>query len=144
MKRIYLLILAAVLSVGAISARDKSVAPADLPRAAQLFIEKNFGKNKVHHAKVDSKMLGAKEYEVILKDGTELEFDKNGALTDIDCGIKEVPSKVVPAPIRDYVKRYFPGQKIHSLEVKSSGYEVDLGNGVEIEFDKAGNFKKVD
>lgn len=144
MRRILLLMLAAVLSVGVTTARDKSIAPADLPRAAQLYIEKNFGKNKVHHAKVDAKLLGSKEYDVILKDGTELEFDSNGALTEIDCGVKEVPSKIVPAAIADYVKRYFPGQKIHSMEIKSSGYEVDLGNGVEIKFDNAGNFKRVD
>lgn len=137
--------MAAILIIGGVAmAKGKPVDAADLPRQAQLFIEKNYGKNVVHHASVERHTFGSDEYDVVLKDGTEMEFDGNGALKDIESGMKGVPESIVPPSVLNYVKRYFPGQKIQSLEFKSNGYEADLGNGVELEFDSRGQFKKID
>ena len=51
------------------------------------------------------------------------------------CSQSEVPSKIVPAAIRDYVKTNYPDAKILRIERDRKGYEVKLSNRWEISFD---------
>ncbi len=143
MKRILtiaLIALIALIAVVAANARDRRVSYTDLPTAAQTFIEKNFGKNSVNHVKMDGR-----DFDVILNNGTELEFDRQGKVLEIDCGKKGVPSKVVPTPIQNYTKKYLPKQKITKIEWKRNGnIEVEMTDGIDIVFDSAGNFLRYD
>lgn len=114
-----------------------------LPTKAQTTISQNF-KAKVNHIKIDSKVLGGKEYDVILNDGTEVEFDKDGNWKEIDCGTNAVPSGLIPKAIQNYVSTNYKGQKIVQIEVDRSKYKVELLNGVDLEFDRSGRFLRVD
>lgn len=131
-------------SVTTVVARDSVTRDVNvLPAKAQAFLKSNFKKG-VNHIKVDSKALGGKEYDVILNDGTEVEFNKEGSWESVDCGSSAVPSAIVPKMIRDYVSKNYKGQKIVEISVDRRGYEVQLYNGRELKFDRAGNFKRVD
>ncbi|MDE6394420.1 MAG: PepSY-like domain-containing protein, partial [Duncaniella sp.] len=90
------------------------------------------------------KDLVSTEYEVILSDGTEVDFNKDGAWKSIDRGQKAVPDALVLKPIRDYVAKAYPGQKIVDIEKDRKGYEITLTRGTELKFDSAGTFKKID
>lgn len=60
----------------------------------------------------------------------------------------EVPPSQLPEAAKAFVQKYFPGQVIDYvvLDTDFDGdvYEICLNNGVEIDFDLAGNWEKVD
>lgn len=137
--------MAAALTVGIASARDRVTRnTSELPQAAQTTITRHFSKTGVNHIKIDSKVFGGDEYEVILNDGTEIDFNSDGTIKEIDCGRSAIPEALVLKPIRDYVNSNFKGAKIVGMDVERGGYEITLSTGVDLKFDRAGNFKKID
>lgn len=57
---------------------------------------------------------------------------------------KSVPDAYVPAGVRAYVSKNHSGQRIVSIDRERSGYDVELSNGIEMKFDKVGNFLRYD
>jgi NOL1/NOP2/fmu family ribosome biogenesis protein len=52
---------------------------------------------------------------------------------------------VVPVTIQKYVSQHYPDAKVVKIEVTDrKGYEVDLSNGFDIEFDKKMNVIEID
>ena len=47
-------------------------------------------------------------------------------------------------PIRNYVAKNFPDVKIVKIEKDFVGFDIELSDGVEVKFDRLGNFKSVD
>ena len=89
MKRIALLALVAILGFSALSARDLYSRDASaLPQAARMIISKYF-KADVSLVKTDKELGRVKDYEVVLTDGTEIKFDRDGNKEDIETDIKQ-------------------------------------------------------
>ena len=57
---------------------------------------------------------------------------------------KSVPGEIVPPEIARYVGQNYPKQRIVSIDKESGGYEVELSNGLDLKFNKAGQFKRID
>lgn len=115
-----------------------------LPTAAQTTISNNF-KAKVSLIKIDKDLGRISEYEVILTDGTEVTFDRNGNWKNIEVNVKgSIPSAFIPKAIATYVKKNQPGKKIVGIEKERSGYEIELNNGVDMKFDNQGQFLRFD
>lgn len=145
MKKLFAQIALMVMFIGPACARDSITRDSNvLPAEAKSILKTYYPKTQVNHIKIDSKTFGGNEYDVILADGTELDFDNDGKLKEIDCGMNAVPDGLVLKPIREYIAKNFNGQKISSLEIKSRKYDVELMNGVDLEFDRAGNFIRID
>lgn len=135
----------AIIACLPMAARDRvSRNVKDLPAAAQTMLSKYFGGEKVNHIKIDKPTFGSTEYDVVLNDGTEVEFDSKGNWKEIDCGMKAVPDALVLKPIREYVKSTFKGQKIVNIEKKSNKYDIELQDGTDLEFDRSGRFLRID
>ena len=142
----FLLTLIAVFSITAIaSARDIYSHDASvLPKAAQSTINKNF-KAKVSVVKIDKDFGRISEYEAILTDGTEISFDRHGNWDNIETSASSsVPEALIPAPISTYVKKNYSGQKIVGIDKERNGYEVELTNGLDLKFNKQGEFLRYD
>ncbi|MCM1067502.1 MAG: PepSY-like domain-containing protein [Muribaculaceae bacterium] len=73
-----------------------------------------------------------------------MEFNNSGAWTSVDCKTKAVPEKLIIKPIRRYLNDNFSGQTVVKIEKKATAFEVELADGVEIKFDRLGNFKSID
>lgn len=144
MKKLFLLIMIVFVAVTAANARDKYYRDASvLPVAAQTQLKKAF-KAQVSLIKVDKSLGRVNEYEVVLADGTEIEFDRAGNWKSVEVGKgAEVPAAIVPESIRKYVKKT-QKQKIVGIEKGRSHYEVELANGVDMIFDFSGNFVRYD
>ena len=89
------------------------------------------------------------EYEVELLDGTEISFNLNFEWTHIDCEdatvYHAVPTELVPEQITAYVTANYPNQHIDKIEKKhDGGWEIELSNGIEIEFDSNFNVTHID
>lgn len=121
-------------------AHDSSV----LPEAARTTIANNF-KAGVSVVKIDKDFGRVSEYEVILDDGTEIGFDRNGNWDNVEVhNTKTVPSTMVPQGIRDAVAKMQPKQRIVGIDKERRGYDIELSNGVEMKFDLNGNFLRYD
>ena len=95
--------------------------------------------------KIDKDFGRVSEYEVVLTDGTEVTFDRQGNWDSVEVGLKgTIPSAFIPKALSDYVKKVQPGQKIVGIDKEHSGYDVELSNGVEMKFNKQGEFVKYD
>ena len=145
MKKIMMTLLAAVMCIGMASARDTySRNAADLPAAARSFISNNF-KAKVSLIKIDKGLIEGTDYDVVLSDGSEVDFDSKGNWESIEVPAgKSVPAKVIPEMTSRYIKQNHPGQKVVGIEREHNGFSIELANGIEFKTDRTGTFKKYD
>lgn len=147
MKKLFTVISILILSVGAMSARDRNTTDKSaLPDAAQFVLNTYYPSAEISNIKIDSSYLVGNDYDVTLADGTEIDFDSEGNVTEVDAKTGKVPDGLVLAPIRNYVAKNYPKTDIVSVSVDrpSYNYEVELASGVDLEFDRHGKFKRID
>lgn len=145
MKRL-LFIVSFLFAMVFVASAGKTVVYSDsvLPVNAKSLLSRHFG-SKVNHVKIDKNLLGkVDEYEVILQNGTEVDFEADGTLREVDAGKNAVPSGLLLQPIKDYVKKNCGNKKIVQLEIKKDSYKIELVDGRELKFDRAGKFLSVD
>lgn len=133
-----------VMTLTAWAGNDKPIQVSELPQVAQQFIKKHFADQSVAMAKMETEFMD-KSYDVIFTNGDKVEFDKKGKWTNVDCRHTQVPAEVIPVDVQKYVTRNYPDAKILKIEVTDrKGYEIDLSNGFDIEFDKKMNVIDID
>lgn len=145
MKRLaFLFVCIFTLNMVTLAANDKPIQMEEMPRLAQQFVKKYFSGHSVALIKMETDFL-SKSYDVIFTNGDKVEFDKKGHWTKIDCEHSVIPTGLVPDTILGYVQKQYPTAKILSLELTDhKGYDVELSNGVDIEFDKKFNVIDID
>lgn len=120
---------------------DKPISVNTLPAKAQTLLSQHFNGQKVMLATIETGVIN-KCYDVVLQNGTKLEFDKKGNLTEIDCKQGKVPAKLIPQAIRNYLKKNYPAQAVKKIEMSKNEYEVELANGLDLTFNK--HFQLID
>lgn len=119
------------------TARDKVITAAELPAKAQTFIKTYFPKSTPAIVKQDKEAFST-DYEVVYPDGAKVEFDGNGNWKEVKC-LSGIPAKIIPAQISAYLKSNgYVGNGINvvKIDVDRKGYEVELSNGMELEFNR--------
>lgn len=143
MKKI-LFALVAIFTLGisiASADNDKLINKSELPAQAQQFINEHFANVKLTYAKLERDFF-ERSYEVVLADGTKIEFTGNGNWKEVDCRYEEVPAAIIPVAIKEYVSNNYPGEKILKIEHDRGYYELKLSNRYELTFNK--DYKIVD
>lgn len=81
-----------------------------------------------------------------LASGFSVEFDAVGEWSDVDAPMNVAITNdgFIPQPIRDYVTTNYTDAGINEISRDSRGYEVELTNQIELQFDQNGNFVRVD
>lgn len=138
MKKLLILLLG-LITLSAVACNDRPVQFKDLPQGAQQFINQHFKDIGMLSAKLDDG-----EYEVMLNNGTKIEFSRSGEWKKVDCHTTAVPSAIIPAPITKYVTAQFPNNFIVKIDKDYNDYEIELNNDIDLKFDKAGNFLYAD
>lgn len=77
-----------------------------------------------------------------LKDGTEVEFWKDGSYREVDGGDKPIPTAFIPESVKDYVAKNYPNEKITHIDYGHKDLDVDLTNDIDLEFTKEGKILK--
>lgn len=146
MKRVNILLAVLwLLTVPALADNDRiSKNPNDLPRQSREFLDKHFAGLSISHIKIEKNLIGTDSYDVILTDGTKIEFDKSGAWEEVKRPATPVPPSVLPAFIQTYVRQSYQGVAIMGIEKDTRKYEVKLQNGIELKFDLQGNLIDID
>ncbi|MCO6148503.1 PepSY-like domain-containing protein [Flavobacterium sp. NRK1] len=138
-----LLAITALFTGLSVSAQDKKISAAELPAAAQNFIKQHFKDQTVTAAKMDKEMFDI-DYETVLSNGTEIEFDEKGNWKEIDGNHNALPVSVIPTAINNYISSNYKGQGVVQIDKKHAGYDIELSNGTELEFDTNGKFLRID
>lgn len=137
MKRFLIVAFAVLLGFSSCRADGKKevIAVRDIPAAGQQVLNTWFSNSKVSIALKETELFEV-EYEVRFEDGSEIVFDAEGAWKKIDCRKAPVPEALVPAAILGKVRDSFPGTAIVEIEKDGRGYDVELGNGLDLNFDR--------
>ncbi|PXY43801.1 PepSY-like domain-containing protein [Flavobacterium hydrophilum] len=122
---------------------QKKIEVTELPKPAQEFLKKHFSNTSIDIVKKDAEH-GEKGYEVKLKDGTEVEFWKDGSYREVDGDGKPIPTAFIPKSVKDYVAKNYPNEKITHIDYGHKDLDVDLTNKIDLEFTKEGKFIKGD
>ena len=146
MKRMIRILLIAICcmltcNMAANAGNDKPIAINALPVKAQTLLNNHFNGQKVMLATIESGVV-SRSYDVVLQNGTKLEFDKKGNLTEIDCKQGNVPAQLIPQAIKNYLKDNYAGQSVKKIEINKNEYEVELANGLDLTFNK--HFQLID
>ena len=120
---------------------QKKIEVAELPKPAQQFLQKHFSNTTIDVVKKDAEH-GEKGYEVKLKDGTEVEFWKDGSYREVDGGDRPIPTAFIPESVKDYVAKNHPNEKITHIDYGHKDLDVDLTNKIDLEFTKEGKILK--
>ena len=109
----------------------------------ETFVETYFPQTTILNVETDDN-----EIEVKLEDRTEIDFTVNFEWKNIDCEDSQiygvVPTELVPTQITDYVTANYPNSHIDKIEKHNFGWEIELNNGIEIEFDSNFNVIEID
>jgi|SRR5690606_677842 len=115
-----------------------------LPAIASNFIKTNFAGETILQSfqKNDDNKV---EYHAHLSNGIEIEFDGEGNWEEVDSKTATaIPTGFIPSKITSYVSKNFPTQKIAKIEKDSNSYDVELTNGLDVEFNLNGDFLRID
>ena len=144
MKKMLAFMLVAVWAVQVAFADDVVTKDSNkLPDAARVVLKKQFPNINISYIKIDKELFQT-TYEAVLTSGVEVKFDSEGKWIEVDCKKAEVPVSFVLAPIKKYVQENFQNEPIVKIERERRGFTVELGNGLDLEFDKDGKILRMD
>lgn len=126
-----------------VSAQKTSITTAELPANAQTFLKKHFP-NETPSSIIKEKEVFSTEYKVQFSNATEIEFDGKGNWEEIDGNHTAIPASTIPAKIAAYVKANYKDASVTKIDKSRWGYEVNLSNNLELEFDSSEKFLRID
>lgn len=143
MKYLAVITIALAMSTNLVSCskdEKRRIAFDELPQTAQTFVQKHFSDKQVS---IVYREYG--EYEILFVDGAKIEFTRKGEWDEIeDKDVDGIPEAIMLQSIVDYVDANHPNQPVVKINKERSRFEVELSSGVEIVFNKNGNFVRYD
>lgn len=137
-----------VFSIGLASAgtsdQGKIIPYAQLPAKAQQFFSAHFSQADVASVVLFSEYYVKKEYTIYLKDGSKVEFDSAGEWEKVKMRNQAVPAKIIPSNMSQYVASSFPNTYVKEIKKSRNKFELEISNGLELEFNRKGDFLRID
>ncbi|MDN3674658.1 PepSY-like domain-containing protein [Flavobacterium branchiarum] len=126
-----------------VNAQKTVITKTALPTNAQSFLRTHFSGQEPTYI-IEDKEIFSKDYKVQFPDNVEVEFDAKGNWEEIDGNNKAIPINIIPKKIVSYVNTYFTNTVITKIDKGAWGYEINLSNDLELEFNSKGNFIRID
>ena len=142
MKKIFTIIIFAFSCILACNAQGKVVTINELPSGCVDFIKTHFTGSEIKSVVLKTDVTTV--FEVTLKNGIKIEFNKKGAWTEVETGMLKVPSAIIPAPINEYIGINHPKVAISMIEKRGLNTKIRLSDGSELEFNKEYQIIEVD
>ncbi len=124
--------------------QDTMISVDRLPAESRSFLNTYFSEIEVSYVEVDKELMWVTGYEVILIDGTEINFARNGQWKEVERRKNAVPPAIIPKEIVQYVEKNFPGKEILGIEKETRKWEIKLNNRMELSFDMKGRLIDMD
>lgn len=143
MKTVITFLVTLAISITACADRHQIIKYDMLPIQAQTFIQKYFSSDDVIHIERERDGFHY-EYNVYLTNAVEIDFDGQGNLESIDCGMSAVPKGIVPEKIMLCIEYYYSNCWIVEYSIDYRKRSIELNNSLELEFDIEGNLLEID
>jgi len=125
------------------NAQKTVITKAALPVNAQTFLKTHFAGQEPTYI-LQNKETFSTDYKVQLANSVEVEFDGKGNWEEVDGNHQAIPVAVIPKAIASYIKTNFANTTVTKIDKGTWGYEVDLSNNLELEFNSKGKFLRID
>jgi len=140
MRRLFFL---AIVPFMFISCEKEEILPlADIPFEITNYTSAHFPDNHIIQAIKDTDGLEL-TYDVTLKGGFFLEFNRKNEIIDIE-GLSKLPDSVIPAKLLEFLSSSYPDSHIIGWELGDRNQQLKLDNGLELEFNMDGVFLRID
>ena len=137
-------VVTVLFAVNLAAAKDVQIKFSELPQKAQTYVRTHFSESDVASVWKDTEMLLVEDYTVVLSNGLEIDFYPNGDWKEVKSRGTEIPSKIIPGGISQYVSQNYNGQRIKELKKKRYGYKVELSGDIDLEFSQNEKFLRID
>ena len=137
-------VVTVLFAVNFATAKDVQIKFSELPQKAQTFVKTHFSESDIASVWKDTEMLLVEDYTVVFNNGTEIEFYPSGEWKEVKSRGTEIPAKIIPNGIAQYVSQNYSGHPIKKISKKRYGYEVELIGGTDLEFSQNGKFLRID
>ncbi|NDV65139.1 PepSY-like domain-containing protein [Bacteroides sp. 224] len=145
MRKILSVLAMVLFAVQFVSAKDVVTTDGkSLPKNSQTFIQQYFPNSAISYIKIDNEFFKSKKYEVVLTNGTEIDFDSRGNWMEVDAKKAEIPAELIPDYVKNYLSANFKKEYITQIEKDRRGIEVELNNDLSLRFDRNGNLVEID
>jgi hypothetical protein len=122
--------------------KEELIPTSDLPSDITSYISTHFPNNSIVQVIKDKDGL-TKTYDVLLSESISLEFNRKNEIIDID-GVNQLPNSVIPEKTLQYVITNYPVNFITDWELDDKNQQVELNNGLDLEFNMKGDFLRID
>lgn len=120
----------------------------EMPENAKGYISRHFENSTINHYEKETNLLDIEHKVYLNHNGVSfrLEFDKYGNITEIHSidNRTPLPQSVLPVKITQHAKKQFPDANVIEWEKKRGMQSIELDNGVELVYNRNGDFLRID
>lgn len=141
-----ILAVAVVFTMASCDKYEELISTEELPVVSKTFIGEYFESAKIISTIKDTENSGL-EYEVKLDNGVDINFDSEGLWQEVEARNDKaaLPNTAFILPsIVEYVTVNYPTVGINGIDREVNGFDIELTNDVDLEFDREGNFVRID
>ena len=140
-----LLILITLFNAFALHAEDahRIITFEEHPIKAQEFVTTYFSSQTIRFVRMEIEVTKT-EYTVRFENGMEIEFNSNGDWEEVESHSECLPSGFLSEMILNFLNKNHPNYCLNEIARDRHKIEVELANGLEIVFNKSGEFLRYD
>lgn len=121
---------------------DDDAVLTQVPEVIADYVAAHFPDNQILKTTMETSN-NINSYEVKLAGKISLDFDHDFSIVDIESPTK-LPDSVIPEKIREYTTKNYPDNFIRGWELEGVNQQVELNNGLDLEFTADGEFIRID
>ncbi len=122
--------------------KEEIISSLDLPVEINSYISTHFPNKSILQVIKDKDGL-IKSYDILLNENVSLEFNRKNEIIDIDANTK-LPDSVIPDKILQFVALKYAANFVTDWQLDGNNQQVELDNGLDLEFNKKGEFLRID
>lgn len=122
--------------------KEEIISSLDLPIEINSYISTHFPNKSILQVIKDKDGL-TKSYDILLNENVSLEFNRKNEIIDID-GNSKLPDSVIPDKILQFIALKYAANFITDWQLDGNNQQVELDNGLDLEFNMKGEFLRID
>lgn len=145
MKKALLILTTFLINAFALHAEDahRIITFEELPIKAQEFVTTYFSSQTIRFVRIEIEVTKT-DYTVRFENGMEIEFNSNGDWEEVESHSECLPSGFLNEMILNFLNKNHPNFCLNEIARDRHKIEVELANGLEIVFNKNGEFLRYD
>ena len=145
MKKALLILATLLINAFALHAEDahRIITFEELPIKAQEFVTTYFSNQTIRFVRMEIEVTKT-EYTVRFDNGMEIEFNSNGDWDEVESHAECLPTGFLNDNILNYLTQNYPNCYVHEISKGRHKFEIELDTGIELIFNKNGEFLRYD